>query len=165
VFNGSSDGPKHGAALTLTELDLEVPPGWHYRDLTSGYVMAQYDDDLDVEDPRELRGPQLRITRERQARSNPQREAQRPVLRSDIADGVKDDTYGSASELIGSEVRFVRESVDGDLVGVSYYLTGSNPLGQAYVIAYYVPAAQEARYAGALRAFLASLTLFEEETE
>jgi hypothetical protein len=78
---------------------------------------------------------------------------------------VKDATYGQASELVGSEIRFLRENIAGDLVGYRYYLTGSNPLGQAYVISYYVPAPLEQRYAGVLKTFLESLALYEEESE
>lgn len=165
AFNSGTGTPKPPVVLTLTELNVSVPPGWRYRDLAGAFVMAVHEEDLEVEEPDELRGPQLRITRERQARTNTQREVQRAVQQGDIAGDVKDATYGQASELIGSEVRFVRENLAGDLVGYRYYMTGSNPLGQAYVIAYHVPAELEQRYEKVLKTFLESLSLLEEESE
>src|SRR5206468_3620592 len=101
--------------LTLTELGIYVPSGWQYRDVNGSYVMTQYKEDLDVDDPEDLKGPQIRIAREKQARTNIQREVMRGVLRSDIADPARDAAYGQASELLGTEVRFVREGFDADV--------------------------------------------------
>jgi hypothetical protein len=167
MLKPKDDGVDRRAVVTLTELGVSVPLGWQYREVNGAYVMAQYKEDLDVEadEPENLRGPQIRIARERQARTNIEREVMRGVLRSDIADAPRDSTYGQASELLGSEVRFVREGVDADVVGFRYYMTGSNPLGQAYTIAYFVPATLEKRYEPTLKTFLESLSLTEEESE
>jgi hypothetical protein len=167
VFRSGTPAEKPRVMLTLTELDIFVPSGWQHREIDGGYVMAQYREDLEVDgsEPENLRGPQIRFVRERQARVNIQREVIRGVLQSDIAGGTKETTYGQASELIGVEVRFVREGVDADVVGYRYYMTGSNPFGQAYIVAYFVPAALERRYEATMKTFLASLALTEEESE
>jgi hypothetical protein len=165
VFRAGGDKEKPRTMLTLTELDLFVPTGWQYREVNGAYVMAQFKEDLDVDEPEGLRGPQIRMAREPQARSNVQREVTRGILKSDIADALRDDTYGQASELTGVEVRFVREGVDADVVGFRYYMTGSNPLGQAYTISYFVPASLEKKYQATMKTFLSSLSLTEEETE
>jgi hypothetical protein len=165
AFKAGGEDEKPRTTLTLTELDLFVPSGWQYREVNGAYVMAQYKEDLDVDDPESLRGPQLRMAREPQARSNVQREVTRGILKSDIQDAPRDDTYGQASELTGTQVRFVREGVDTDVVGFRYYMTGSNPLGQAYTIAYFVPATIEKKYEATVRTFLSSLSLTEEDTE
>jgi len=165
AFRSGGHDDKPRVMVTLTELGVFVPSGWQYREVSGNYVMAQYKEDLDVDEPENLRGPQLRISRERQARTNIQREVMRGVERSDIADPTRDAAYGQASELLGTEVRFVREGLDADLVGYRYYMTGSNPLGQAYTIAYFVPAALEKKYEPTLKTFLGSLSLTEEESE
>jgi hypothetical protein len=165
VFNAGDRAETPGATLTLTELDLFVPNGWQSREVNGAYVLALYKEDLDIDQPEELRGPQIRMAREKQARANVQREVMRGVLASDVAGEPRDDTYGQASELLGTQVRFVREGPDADVVGYRYYMTGSNPLGQAYTIAYFVPAVLEKKYDTTLKTFLGSLSLTEEESE
>ena len=165
AFRSGDRDEKPRTMVTLTELGVFVPSGWQYREVNGAYVMAQYKEDLDVDEPEDLRGPQLRITRERQARTNIQREVMRGVERSDVADPTRDGAYGQASELLGTEVRFVREGIDADIVGFRYYMTGSNPLGQAYTIAYFVPAILEKKYEATMKTFLGSLSLSEEESE
>jgi hypothetical protein len=165
AFRSGDRDEKPRTMVVLTELGVFVPSGWQYREVNGAYVMTQYKEDLDVDEPEDLRGPQLRITRERQARTNIQREVMRGVERSDIADPTRDGAYGQASELLGTEVRFVREGIDADVVGFRYYMTGSNPLGQAYIIAYFVPAILEKKYEATMKTFLASLSLSEEESE
>jgi hypothetical protein len=165
AFKAGGNEEKPRVMLTLTELDVFVPSGWQYREVNGAYILTQYKEDLDIDEPEELRGPQIRIARERQARTNVQREVMRGLLQSDIADAPREDAYGQASELLSTEVRFVREGVDADLIGARYYMTGSNPLGQAYTIAYFVPAALEKKYDATLKTFLNSMALTEEETE
>ena len=165
LLKPKDDGTDHRVALTLTELGVMVPSGWQYREVNGAYVMTQYKEDLDVDQPEDLKGPQIRIAREKQARTNIQREVTRGLLQSDIADPTRDTSYGQASELNGTEVRFVREGSVADFVGYRYYMTGSNPLGQAYTIAYFVPAALETKYAPTMKTFLDSLSLMEEESE
>ena len=62
-------------------------------------------------------------------------------------------------------MRFVREGLVADLIGYRYYMTGSNPLGQAYIVSYFVPAALEKKYEATMKTFLGSLSLSEEESE
>ena len=59
----------------------------------------------------------------------------------------------------------MREGIDADLVGLRYYMTGSNPLGQAYTIAYFVPAILEKKYEATMKTFLGSSVPLEEESE
>src|SRR5262245_18069261 len=63
------DGADHRVVLTLTELGVSVTLGWQYREVNGAYVMTQYKEDLDVDEPEDLKGPQIRIAREKQART------------------------------------------------------------------------------------------------
>ena len=61
AFRSGDRDEKPRTMVTLTELGVFVPSGWQYREVNGAYVMAQYKEDLDVEEPENLRGPQLRM--------------------------------------------------------------------------------------------------------
>src|SRR5829696_7825023 len=63
AFRSGDRDEKPRVMVTLTELGVFVPSGWQYREVNGAYVMAPYKEDLDVEEPEDLRGPQLRVSR------------------------------------------------------------------------------------------------------
>src|SRR5688572_5570808 len=54
VFRAGGYEEKPGVMLTLTELDVFVPNGWQYREINGTYLITQYKEDLEIDEPEEL---------------------------------------------------------------------------------------------------------------